>query len=178
VYFTVGTDGEKLFYAKSGIEGESTLSQTITLPAGSYRVSAKVNTEEGSNVIFTCGDASVTVAGSDLGQHYFADAVIEKITLDEDSELTLSFRTTDGQWLRADDVRLYSLTKKTENIETLKGDANGDGTVSVEDITVVAGYILDPTTEIDATAADANGDGEITVTDITAIANIILGTEE
>ncbi len=178
VYFTVGTDGEKLFYAKSGIEGESTLSQTITLPAGSYRVSAKVNTEEGSNVIFTCGDASVTVAGSDLGQHYFADAVIEKITLDEDSELTLSFRTTDGQWLRADDVRLYSLTKKTENIETLKGDANGDGTVSVEDITVVAGYILDPTIEIDATAADANGDGEITVTDITAIANIILGTEE
>lgn len=172
VYYTVGTDGEKLFYAKSGVDNEDILYQTIELPAGTYRLSAKVNTEEGSSATLLCGDASVTVQGSDMGQHYFVDAVIESFTLTEDAEVTIAFRTSDNQWLRADDVRLYVLGKSTSNV--LVGDANGDGNVTVSDIEAVAAYLLDNTHEIDTTAADANGDGEITVADITAIADMIL----
>jgi hypothetical protein len=172
VYFTVGTDGEKLFYAKNGVDDEAILSQSFALPAGSYRVSAKVNTEEGSTVTLSCGDSTVVVPGSDLGQHYFVDAVIEEFTLQEDSEVTLSFRTSDNQWLRADDVRLYSLAKSSKAVTP--GDVNGDGIVSVEDVTTLAQYLMDGSVEIDTSAADANEDGVISVADITTIVEKIL----
>jgi hypothetical protein len=176
-YFTVGVDGEKLFYAKNSIEGEAILSQSLPLPTGRYRLSAKVNTEEGSTVTVTLGEVSVTVNASDLGEHYFADAVIEEFDQEEDTEVTLSFKTSDGQWLRADDVRLYRLVGNDKTAIIL-GDANGDGKVSVEDITVVAAYLMDNSANtIDLNAADANKDGIISVADITTIAAIILGGE-
>ena len=59
------------------------------------------------------------------------------------------------------------------------GDANGDGTVDVSDITSVASSILGNTPEgFSLDAADVNGDGVVDVADITAIANIILHGEE
>ena len=58
----------------------------------------------------------------------------------------------------------------------LKGDANGDGQVNVNDITVIAAYILGNNPEgFVFDNADANGDGQINVNDITATASIILG---
>jgi hypothetical protein len=114
----------------------------------------------------------VVVPGSDLGQHYFVDAVIEEFTLQEDSEVTLSFRTSDNQWLRADDVRLYSLAKSSKAVTP--GDVNGDGIVSVEDVTTLAQYLMDGSVEIDTSAADANEDGVISVADITTIVEKIL----
>jgi hypothetical protein len=59
----------------------------------------------------------------------------------------------------------------------ISGDVNGDGKVTVADITALADYILDNSTSIDKNVADVNGDGEITVSDITAIADIILQKE-
>lgn len=57
----------------------------------------------------------------------------------------------------------------------VRGDANCDGMVNVNDITTIASYILDgianPWNEANA---DANNDGVINVNDITAVANIIL----
>ena len=65
---------------------------------------------------------------------------------------------------------------KVENFQ--KGDANGDGYVSVTDIAVVVNDILSiPNGDnFSAEGADANGDGKITVTDIGVIVDIILGT--
>ena len=61
--------------------------------------------------------------------------------------------------------------------DTLKGDANGDGKVSVTDIAVIVNHILSiPNgTGFSVFSADANGDGNITVTDIGVIVDIILG---
>lgn len=60
--------------------------------------------------------------------------------------------------------------------KVLAGDANGDGTVDVTDITTIASYILGTTPESwNAQNADANNDGNIDVTDITTTASIILG---
>lgn len=57
----------------------------------------------------------------------------------------------------------------------LRGDANGDGTVDVSDITATAAYILGQASdEFNEVNADANQDGTIDVADITAIASMIL----
>ena len=59
-----------------------------------------------------------------------------------------------------------------------RGDANGDGSISVTDIAVVVNCILQLTNNggFSKYGADANGDGDITVTDIGVIVDLILGT--
>ena len=58
----------------------------------------------------------------------------------------------------------------------LRGDANGDGSVSVTDIAVVVNSILQLHNSVFSFyGADANGDGSVTVTDIGVIVDIILG---
>lgn len=60
--------------------------------------------------------------------------------------------------------------------EGIKGDANGDGRVSVTDITAIASYILgDTPANFDIQMADVNGDGRISVTDISALVTLIMG---
>ena len=58
-----------------------------------------------------------------------------------------------------------------------RGDANGDGSISVTDIAVVVNCILqlDNNGGFSDYGADANGDGQITVTDIGVIVDKILG---
>lgn len=60
-----------------------------------------------------------------------------------------------------------------------RGDANGDGTISVTDIAVVVNCILrlPNTGGYSPGGADANGDNDITVTDIGVIVDKILGTK-
>ena len=56
-----------------------------------------------------------------------------------------------------------------------KGDANGDGSIDVADITTIAAFILgNNPPQFDADAADVNSDGSIDIADITATAQIIL----
>lgn len=63
-----------------------------------------------------------------------------------------------------------------ELVVGLKGDANGDGQVNVNDITTIASYILDGKVDgFNFDNADVNGDGNINVNDITSTATIILG---
>ena len=60
-------------------------------------------------------------------------------------------------------------------VDIILGDANGDGEVNVNDVTVVINYILEKNpTPFVFDNADVNGDGEVTVLDVTAIINIIL----
>lgn len=57
----------------------------------------------------------------------------------------------------------------------LRGDANNDGIVNVNDITTIATYILTGSAEnFNFENADVNSDGTINVNDITGTANIIL----
>ena len=66
----------------------------------------------------------------------------------------------------------------TPQTQLLLGDANGDGIVSVSDVTLTVGYILgdklkDETFFFDN--ADVDGNGMITVADVTGIVDIVLG---
>ena len=106
---------------------------------------------------------------------------------------------TDGKWKYIPDTESrYSIPRNTAYIQkisnltvldnwtgislptsglvnTLLGDANGDGNIDVSDITTIASFILgnNPQPFVFANA-DADEDGTITVSDITATATIIL----
>ena len=73
-------------------------------------------------------------------------------------------------------VQLY---RKVTSTETVKGDVNKDGHVTIADVTALVNIILgkDDTTPYlyDHGAADVNGDEGITIADVTALVNIILG---
>ena len=61
-------------------------------------------------------------------------------------------------------------------VTALLGDANGDGDVSLTDVTLTVNYVLN-NGEVDGFVfvnADIDGDGEITVTDVMSIVDIIL----
>ena len=56
----------------------------------------------------------------------------------------------------------------------MKGDVNGDGSVTAADVTAIYDFLLinDTTNLING---DVNGDGNITAADVTDIYNILLG---
>ena len=56
------------------------------------------------------------------------------------------------------------------------GDVNGDGNISITDVTMMVNYTLgQKKRDFIATNADVNNDGIISITDITETVNIILG---
>ena len=61
--------------------------------------------------------------------------------------------------------------------DTLLGDVNRDGSITIADVTALVNIILgkDTTNQYDHVAADVNADGTITIADVTALVNIILG---
>jgi len=61
----------------------------------------------------------------------------------------------------------------TLELEWVRGDANGDGLVTIADVTTVELVILNLATE--TPGADANNDGNVTIADVTMIELIILG---
>jgi hypothetical protein len=79
------------------------------------------------------------------------------------------------------EARNYEIVYNNGNMSVSnvqRGDANGDGTITVTDIAVVVNRIL----QLDAeggyeTGLDANRDGQVTVTDIGVIVDKILGTK-
>ena len=66
------------------------------------------------------------------------------------------------------------LPEKNVNLSLL-GDVNGDGDVTVTDVTALVEIILNNATDYDLSVADVNGDGSISVTDVAALVDIILG---
>ena len=57
------------------------------------------------------------------------------------------------------------------------GDVNSDGSINVQDIVSVVGFVLGTTTPDDdqSCASDLNNDGFINVQDIVGLVNLILG---
>ena len=69
------------------------------------------------------------------------------------------------------------LPEKNVNLSLL-GDVNGDGFITVIDVTTLVDYIMGVSNDYFVFEnADINGDGSITVTDVTALVDAILGVE-
>ncbi len=81
------------------------------------------------------------------------------------------------------EARSHEVEQQSFTITVLSlnlGDANGDGNVTVADMTAIAHHVMGRTPEgFSAKAADANGDGQVNVADYTAVAHLLLyGTIE
>lgn len=75
----------------------------------------------------------------------------------------------------AGNVEQKELVREWPPLDYLPGDANGDGRISVVDLTMVTNAILRKEDEgFNAKAADLNMDGQISITDATMITNLIL----
>ena len=115
-----------------------------------------------------------TVAGS--GQFYV-------INLDSETEQNV-ITTTQVATARGKNWTVYGRTNEngwqeydgSEPVNTLPGDANGSGTVDVNDVTTVINYILSKNPDpFIFDNANVNGDTNVDVNDVTMIINMILG---
>ncbi|MCR5131831.1 MAG: dockerin type I repeat-containing protein [Prevotella sp.] len=70
---------------------------------------------------------------------------------------------------------LLTIMVGTAGAATKKGDVNGDGTVTIADVTELVNIILGKAENYDVNVADVNGDGSVTIADVTELVNIILG---
>ncbi|MBQ0021121.1 MAG: hypothetical protein KBT39_11450 [Bacteroidales bacterium] len=115
------------------------------------------------------GDASTTqrVYGDDAAGKNVASEAVE-MELDPARKYQVKVQATTG------DMLIYAV-KLWPGV--IKGDANGDGTVSVADLALIAACILgEDTPGLNKSAADMNGDGTLSVADLASVAAIILGT--
>ena len=58
--------------------------------------------------------------------------------------------------------------------EPLIGDVDGDGEVSIADVTALIDYLLGLDHEVDHQTADVNADGEISIADVSALIDMLL----
>ena len=74
----------------------------------------------------------------------------------------------------------YSLKKETDVafnicVDGTAGDANGDGSLDINDAICIVNYLTgNPVAGFNAAAADVNGDGQVTIADAVIVVNIIL----
>lgn len=71
-------------------------------------------------------------------------------------------------------INTIAVTYESEQQTALRGDVNGDGQVTIADVTSLVNIILGSQGG-DANVADLNGDSQITIADVTSLVNIILG---
>lgn len=66
------------------------------------------------------------------------------------------------------------------SVQTVKGDVNGDGCITMADANMVVNYYLatDKPEDFDTTAADVNEDGSVTMADANQIVNMFLGANQ
>jgi hypothetical protein len=81
------------------------------------------------------------------------------------------FTTTAGVEIPFDD--------ETCTVNGIKGDVNGDGHVSISDVTALINYLMSGNnTSIQAGNADMNSDGSISISDVTALINKLMRGED
>ena len=68
----------------------------------------------------------------------------------------------------------YLLSQMEDDI--LLGDVNGDGKVSIKDVTILISYLLNESTPIVFVNADISGDGKISIKDVTLLISLLLGS--
>ena len=95
--------------------------------------------------------------------------------LTPETQYTVQVQAVDGDGNTSAWSEAVSVTTLAEPVEPTyaKGDVNGDGSVTIADVTVLVNIIL--STADGNERADVNGDGNVTIADVTELVNIILG---
>ena len=98
-----------------------------------------------------------------LGNDVWAGVAQSSVPLITPSESTVLYKEAD-QWMNFFFAADYLL-----------GDVNGDGFVTISDVTILNDYLLGSGIQIDMLAADVNGDGQISIADATSLIDMLLG---
>ena len=78
---------------------------------------------------------------------------------------------TSSAWSNVQEVGLFD-----HEVVVMPGDVNGDGDVTIADVTTLIDYLLGSTAaNFNEANADVNGDSDITIADVTALIDILLG---
>lgn len=127
-YATEGCDGEYLFNTWTDGGRGVTLGQTVTgLPKGTYTLSAKLSSPEGSAVYLVANGEKVSVNG--IGSDKFQTAKVD-VVLDGETPLEISvsganenggYVTEGGSWYRADSFALMR-NSETAGIDSVIAD--------------------------------------------------------
>lgn len=87
----------------------------------------------------------------------------------------LRFLSWTGDYISSGAVRGIILTAAgAVPQEVISGDADGDGHISISDVTCLIDYLLSGNTPINLANADVNRDGSITIADVTALIDKLL----
>lgn len=147
---------------------------------------------QGLEVISTLG-YSVTVEGADM--QMFSASILSASVSMTTGYITMSVKviyspTVEGAHQAALKVKnqsdetkhtIYLVGEATPEpvVVPVAGDVDGDGRVTIADVTVLIDYLLTgDSNSINPETADVDGDGKITVADITALIDIILGVPQ
>lgn len=99
------------------------------------------------------------------------NTVLDKSLLSKDCEVYCVVTLANGRILISDRIPVNTDSSN----DYIIGDANGDGRVSITDVSTIAGYLLGSTPDgFSAAGADANGDGRISITDVSTLASQLL----
>ena len=159
--------------------GDKAALQVLSLPAGKFTLQAAVNATRQNNAGLNVTGVTLCLADQATPCHtangkpelYRTTATLAA----GEHELGLKISHTDANWIAWDNVVLYYYGP------SLVGDVNGDGSVSIADVTALVNIILGKDHEepylYDHMAADVNRDGSISIADVTALVNIILAKD-
>ena len=150
--YSVTSIGEKAFYSCAGLT-----SVTIPNSVTSIGNAAFANCIELAEVY--CYAEQIPTTGNDV----FKDSYINYVTLHVPASAVNAYKTT-APWSEFGSIVALP--------DVIRGDANGDGKVDMDDATFVTNIILG--TEDATEAADVNKDGEINMSDVMFIINKIL----
>lgn len=136
------------------------------LASGSYNGNALVLNDDGTieNVDEVYAEQKISLTSNGHG------ATIEKSYDEETAQLTI---TVKGEDISVNPSNFHTYTIQFKK-PLAKGDVNGDGQVTIADVTALVNIILGKS-EDELGMADVNGDGPVTIADVTALVNIILG---
>ncbi|MBQ9575380.1 MAG: leucine-rich repeat protein [Muribaculaceae bacterium] len=103
----------------------------------------------------------------------FTQKTYENAVLEVPAESLEAYRNAEG-WKN---FFKFSVIEEIPGGETDKlcGDVNGDGKVTIDDVTTLISYLLSGNVSpFDAGNADCNGDGRVSIDDVTALINYLL----
>ncbi|MBP5381101.1 MAG: hypothetical protein J6Y39_05165 [Bacteroidaceae bacterium] len=148
----------------------TTMSQTITIPAGRYLLTAKARAAAPVTFTMSAGGQTVTLPSLNASGNVFdrgwGDTSVEFVSSGS-TTITISAAANEiHSWFSISDFRLMRLG-------STKGDADQNGTVELADVPTLVRMLLGKETKNDE--SDIDEDGFVTLRDVTALINLILG---
>ena len=116
------------------------------------------------------GDSTWRMVSGITDDHYTVQALAEGYY-----EYMVKAIYTDGTESVWSNIEHVTITGNGD--EPLIGDVNGDGEVSIADVTAIIDYLIGQNDGINKPAADVNNDGEISIADVSDIIDMLLNLQ-